>query len=360
MPAPPRLKGVRHALFGDSLRPRPGPAGAVLILYLAWAATIYWAASSDGVLRLPDTGRGLLEHYGFLTCFTAGLLVLLNAYFAVAYFLRVVRDIDQYLVPGADAHVLAEITGPHVESILLKGRWKFMLLLFCVIGVAISFVIFAPLDRPATYWGNDVFNARPYARSYLAANAYLLFLWGLVYPLGLFYVFHIAISAQLIVAQLRRRKLLRLNFLHIDRCGGMARFGTLNVLIMLIYVWMSLAIWPLHLTHQSSYPSLIAGTLALSALLMLHSIYGIWWVARAIKSQRDEAVDSLNERIRTLMEPQRRSFAAAVAAMEYRDRVLSVASYPYSGGIWVAVNVLRFAPAAAVVARLSIQGLTTT
>lgn len=323
-----------------------------------WAILIYLAATYDGVRHIPGAGKGLFEHYGFLTCFIAGPLVLLNTYYAVSYFLRLMRDIEQFLVPGADPATALAITQAHVHSILLRGRWRFMLALFCIIGIGISLVIFAPLDHPERYWGNDVFNAEAYRASWLAANAYLLVLWGLIYPLGLFYVFHIAISAQLVVTTLKRENLLQLDFLHVDRCGGMAKFGAMNLIIMLIYIWMALAIGPLYMTHENDYPSLAIGFFAFWALLIFHSIFGIVWVARAIKAQRDETVSALNLRIRELMGRKQRSFAPAIAAMEYRDRVLGVASYPYSGGVLIAVNSIRFVPGVVVIGQLTLKGLT--
>jgi len=46
------------------------------------------------------------------------------------------------------------------------------------------------------------------------------------------------------------------------------------------------------------------------------------------------------------MESNKRNFSAAIAVMQYRDHVLSIASFPYSGKVAAAVNALRFSPAA--------------
>jgi hypothetical protein len=150
------------------LRPRRLPVAAGASVFVVAAALIFAAAWHDDVLWLPGTGRGLLDHYGYLTCFLTGPLVLLNTYVAVGFFLRLLREIDQLLVPDADTAVVSAITKPHIDSIRLQGPWKFMLLLMCFVGVAASLVIFAPLDRPETYWGNDVFNAERYPLSWLA------------------------------------------------------------------------------------------------------------------------------------------------------------------------------------------------
>lgn len=139
--------------------------------------------------------------------------------------------------------------------------------------------------------------------------------------------------------------MLRLDFLHVDRCGGMSRFGTLNFLVMLIYVWPFGAMYVLHLTHQYTYLSLIGGAIATSAAFVFQSIYGIYWVSPAITSERASVVGSLNVRVAEAMDGTR-DFAAALATLEYRERVLAVSSFPYSTTISAAVNIMRFAPAA--------------
>jgi hypothetical protein len=344
-------------LFDEKQRIRRLVVLGVAGMFGVWAVAIFIAAANDHVLELPGTGRGLLKHYGYIACVLSGPLVLLNTYYALSYFLRLVGDLDQFLADGVDREAARAIAKPHLESILLQGRWKFLLFLFAFIGAAFSVADFVPLDHPTTYWGNDVFNARYYPASWVVANAYLMFLWSIIYPLGLFYVLHLAVSSQLIVIRLMRQRMLRLNFLHIDRCGGMAKFGTLNLLLMLIYFWMALAGLALHLTHRATYASLVIGAVAITILFFAHSIFGIAWVAKAIRTERDGAVESLNDRIRKMMDTDKSRFTAAVATMAYRDRVMAVAVFPYSGSVSYAVNTLRVAPTMFVVAKHFVPGL---
>jgi hypothetical protein len=318
-----------------------------------WAGAIYRAADVDGVLTLDGDGRGLLEHYGYWACFLCGPLVLLNSYYAIAYFLRLSRNIDGVLINNIQRQDVVNIIRPYVNSILMRDDWKYMLALFCVIGTALSTVSFHHLDSPIEYWGNDVFNAERYPWSWWVANAYLFILWGFIYPFGLFTVCHIAISVHMIVTKLRNAGALRLDLLHADRCGGMSRFGTLNVLLMLIYGWMAVATVILMVTHKNTYPSAILPSIGLSILFFVHSFVGISSVAKVIQAQRDEAVGSLNERIRKMIVVNRRSFEAAAVTMQYRDRVMEIAAFPYSRGISVAVNFLRFGPLIASAAKVA-------
>jgi hypothetical protein len=227
-----------------------------------------------------------------------------------------------------------------------------MLWLFMLVGAAASIAIFTKLDDPSAYWGNDVFNAKSYRYGYIVANGYLFWLWSFVYPVGFFYALHLTFSMGIIVARLKKRNLLRLNFLHIDKCGGMARFGTLNFIIMVIYVWPFAAIYAFHFTHQYTYLSLIAGALGGSALFIIQSVYGIYWVSQTISEERKEIIAVLNDQIAKAMGAARKNFTEAGATLQYRDRVLSVNLFPYSGSIAVAVNVLRVAPTALTVVKL--------
>jgi hypothetical protein len=97
---------------------------------------------------------------------------------------------------------------------------------------------------------------------------------------------------------------------------------------------------------------LVAGGVAASAGFVIQSVYGVYWVSRSIKSERAQAIADLNDRIRKAMNGHRRNFTAALATMQYRDHVLSIAPFPYSGSVGAAVNVLRFAPTVVALAHL--------
>jgi hypothetical protein len=339
-------------LFDKRLRPRLSLLLVACAVFAAIGIAIVWSAQADKVLLLPSPakglppGRGLLDHYGFQAAFLSGPLVLVTTLFALGLFFRIVRDIDELIVPGTSAAVLRGLIKPHIDSLLLRGRWRAMLWLLVIIGIAVSLAIFGQLEHPENYWGNDVFNAKSHVRSYYVANAYLILLWGFIYPFGIFYAVHLTLSSEIIISNLMHRQLIRLNFLHVDRCGGMACFGTLNAVIMLIYAWPACAVYALHATHRYTYVSLVVGAIAISAALILQSLYGIYWVARAIRAQRENVINGLNKRIKDSMDDNRHNFTAAVATMEYRDRVLAVSSYPYAGAMLALVNVLRTAPAA--------------
>jgi hypothetical protein len=339
-------------LFDQRMLPRKSVVVGIVVISLAWVPLITWASVEDHTLRLPGVGAGLLNHYGLQVSVLAAPLVLLTTYFAVSYFIRIFQNIDELLTPTADISVVREIIRSEFDSLFLLGTWRNMLWLFMFIGAASSIVIFSRLSAPKEFWGNDVFNATYYRYGFVATNSFFFWLWSVVYPVGVFYALHLTLSTSVIITRLQNRNFLRLNFLHPDRCAGMSKFGALNVMIMLIYAWPSAAAYAFHFTHQNNYPSLIAGACVVSILLIGQSIYGIYWVARVIRSERDVAVSHLNNQIAKAMHGEKKDFAAATAVLQYRERVLSVDSFPYSRGTSVAVNVLRFAPTALAIVRV--------
>lgn len=332
-------------LFTEDFRPRNARCVGLLTIYGIFAALIFGAATTDHVLRLPTPGRGLLDHYGFQACFLSSPLVLMTTYVAVACFLRALGGIDALLKPGVDQLYVTRIITRQICSLFTKDIWRSTLGLFIFIGMSVSIAIFRQLSDPVAFWGNDVFNALRYHYSFIVANLFLFITWGLVYPVAFYAAIHMTISVERIIAQLKSECLLRLDFLHVDRCGGMARFGTVNFMIMLIYLWPLGALYALHLTHRYTYFSLILGALGISIAFVAQSVYGIYWVSRAITAEQTALVTLLNQRIEVAMNPSNRSSGVALAMLAYRDRVLAVKSLPYSTRISLAVNFLRFAPA---------------
>lgn len=243
---------LKSLLFDDELHVRPPVLLVTVAVFVGYAAVIYLAALIDGVLFLPGPGKGLLNHYGFQATYVTTFIVLINCYYAISYFLRVVSNIGSLLRNEDDLPTGKRIVAPHVHSIFLRGKWKFMLVLFIIIGCLGAIVIFRQLNAPEQFWGNDVFNAKQYKWSYLAANAALLFAWGVVYPVAGFFAIHITLSSEIIIQRLHSKGVLWINFLHDDGCCGMAKFGTLNFQIMLLYLWPAIAIVCLSLTHSQT------------------------------------------------------------------------------------------------------------
>ena len=132
----------------------------------------------------------------------------------------------------------------------------------------------------------------------------------------------------------------------------MSGFGKLNFIIMLFYIWPFGAFYALSITHRYTYMSLIIGVVLITSLLVGQSIYGIYSVSRTIMAEQEAFVASLNQRISSAMDGSRKNFSSAVAALQYRDRVLAVTPLPYSGWIAASVNVLRFAPTGVAIVKL--------
>lgn len=347
----PSTRRIIGGLLDKDLRPRVSIIVVIAVATVVWALILVAASFADGTLALTAPGRGLSHHYGFQVSFLAVPLVLITVYYALSYFLRLLRNIDDLTIKDLEPEQLREILTPHIDSLFLRGRWCHMLWLFMFVGAGAFIVMFKQLDIPLAVWGNDVFNAPQYRYGYFVGNLVFAVLWFIVYPVGIFYALHLTISAEIIVSQLQRRNWLKLDFLNVDRCGGMARLGTVNLLVMLIYLWPALAIIAFQKTHQNTYVTLIVTAVGMSLLLVLQSTYGMYHIGKAISAERKAAVGQINSRIEKALDGSQNDFQAALASMEYRSCVMSISSLPHSRSILAAVNATRFAPT--VIAALS-------
>lgn len=296
-------------------------------------------------VRYLGDGRGLFEHWGFLALFAAGPIVCITTYHACQRFLRLTEDLVQRQATDEKRALAKLITRPHIESMLLKKRrQQGILLLLCILGLAFTIFNSQRLIYPGEHWENNVFNAWSYRSSFFAANSYLLWLWSVVYPVAIFYTFHIAVSTRSIAQALMKENMLQIDPLHHDGRGGMGRFSMLNIAII-IYMIPAFTLILLYLTHERSYLSSVAGGLFFSTLFTIQSTLGLRWIAKAIRTERDEAVDDWNERIRRLLVKRGLGSAETLIAMRYRDCLLAVRMFPYALLTAIAVNLLTLMPA---------------
>lgn len=338
------VRGAHGFIFDDEMKPRPIFIGLIVLLFSIYAGIIYLGSLADDALILPETGRGLLEHYGFQATYLTSACVLINLLYVISLFARLLKGIDLFVERGRDPALAASIVRPHLQSIGLRSKWRRILWLLMLIGLMSSIVIFKELDDPVSFWGNDVFNAKKYTFGYIFANLSLSFAWAVIYPAAAFYVVHITISSELIIRRMSKKGLLKFDFLHDDKCCGLSRFGTLNFAIMLMYFWPLVAMLSLHFTHSKNYTSLIVGAVIAFVFFSIQSIYGIYTIAKSITSAKKKVLSTINAQIYTGIESGTRGALIALAAMSFREKVLATHSYPYTSRIIIGINVLRYAP----------------
>jgi hypothetical protein len=340
-----------RALFTEDLKTRKSIWGGVIVLFGGLGLLIFKGTQADNALLLPAPGRGLLNHYGFQFCFLSAPFILLTSYMAVACYLCLLSRLDILLDPKTSQKQVTQFITGYLNALFSKNKWGGALGLFIFIGAGFSIITFRQLNNPQVFWGNDVFNAVRYHHGYIWANSVLFITWSFIYPIAFYSAICITISIERIVDHLRKEGLLKLDFLHVDQCGGMAAFGTLNLVIMLIYLGPFTSLYALHVTHKNAYLSLISGSIIMSAVFIVQSIYGVYWISKAIAQERDAMVSVLNKEIEYARGKPDSNPSVILAKLAYRDRVLAVKSFPYSTNISIAVNMLRFMPVAAAVAK---------
>lgn len=345
------VRSAHKLVFDAEMKPRPMFIGAVVACFVIYALLIYLASWADGTLILPGTGRGLLVHYGFQATYLTSAFVLINLVYVISLFIRLLKGIEQFVEPGCRPSLVAGIVSPHLDSIGLNSKWRRVLWLFAIIGLMGSIAIFRELDDPVKFWGNDVFNAKKYVFGYILANLALAFSWTVIYPAAIFFAIHITISSELIIRRMSEKNILNFDFLHDDNCCGLSRFGTLNFSIMLMYLWPLSAMLALHFTHSKNYMSLVVGAAIAFFIFIIQSFYGIYTITKSIGSAKKRALARINTTIYAGMENGDGGAVNALAALAFREKILSTHSYPYTSNILVSINVLRYAPAAVALAK---------
>jgi hypothetical protein len=298
-------------------------------VWALWGVLIYSAAYYEGVLWLPDSGRGLLEHYSFWASFLIGPIIITATYHARNYFL-------QFAVDAVERHTSIsgkELIRNEIKSLAKRSQgafsFSFWLALFGIAGINFSIRTYGKLFYPLDYWGNDVFNAHAYPVSSIAANGYLFTLWSVVYPLSAVFLIQTALSVQRVPLEAIRQDLLELDLLHPDGCAGLVRFGNLNLGLMSMFFLPAIPILLLYFTHEQQNLSVLGISIIFLTIVLLLAFVGLWPIARLIRSKRDSAIDSWNDKIRRLVTTRQLGSTEALVALEYRECLMAVRSFPY-------------------------------
>lgn len=327
------------------LRGKLGRLWFVWAIWALWGVLIYFAADYENVLWLPnygpDRGRGLLEHYSFWASFFVGPALVTIAYLARSHSLKFALDaVERHATDTGREKIKKEVRtlAERSQRTLLS---YLPLIPLGAFGIYFSARTFDRLGEPVVYWGNDVFNALTYPMSSFFANGYLFTLWSVAYPLATVYMIQTAISVQMVVVEAMRHNALDLDLLHPDGCAGLARFGNLNLGLMSLYILPAVPIGVLYVTHEKQYFTVAQVALPFLIIVVLQSSFGLWSIHRLIRSTRDSAIESWNEKVRSLVTRQRLGSTEALVALRYRECLVAVRSFPYEKSALFAIQVLQ-------------------
>jgi hypothetical protein len=316
------------------------PVGLVYVTYL------------EGTWSLPGRGRGLGEHYGYWAFFATTPLVLLLGWLMLITWRNLLEELPRYSVNGRLPTAVADLVHQHVDSLMLRTRWRYMLWLFTIIAAYLIVLNVRRTIDPVPVYGNDVFDSLQYRWSFLVGKFYLTLLYCLVYPSVIFISIHITISLIVLLKRMCELDVLRIDYFHSDNCGGVSKFGLVNLLVMSIYSAFAVILFCLHQTHNYAQPVNALPSFILSALLIAQSTGAVYYMHKFVRIKKRLALEVINKQLNDQFSDVRRTKNFPSDLLSVRSHLLSLRTYPYANTASLLVNGLRFAPAVAGVLKL--------
>ncbi len=322
-------------------------------LYLTLPSIIFIASRIDGTWSMKTPGKGLFQHYGMLTIFLTAPAIIVLTIVLLQKFLSAMEGLHKYTPFGTVPPDLERLVARHMRSLSLRRKSAWLFLFFSLIGFLFGVAnIIQTIDPVGTY-GNDVFDAMQYPYGFYATKFYLCSLWTLVYPAALFVSVHVTTSLIIILRYMRQHDLLRIDFFHPDNCGGVSIFGSINMLIMLIYGNFFAVLYMLHITHVTkTYLLVTAPWSGLSLLFFVQSFGAVYHVHKFAAIKRRESLETISKLLTTEMDSLSTGKKFSADLIHARNHLLGLKTYPYAKPALAVVNAIRFAPAIVAVAKL--------
>lgn len=331
-------------LFWQSREPRR----ILISVSLLFPILIAGGCWIDGTLVMADPGKGLGQHYGYWAFFiTTPIIVLLTAYL-FDKFSAVIREPDHYcigLTYEMDAR-LCRLVRRHLQSLSLRSRtvWIFGFIVFVFFCWWLVNVI--NTISPIGTYQHDVFDAFSHPYGFYLAKAYLLFVLTVVYSTAIFVALHITVSMYSILKFICRYEILSVNFFHPDNCGGTSQFGNINLIILGIYIDLFAVIVGNYFTHRHTYLAMTASLVACSVLAVAQSLGAVYSIHQAVAQKKRACIDAVTAQLNNQFALSLRGEHFPDDLLAFRNHLLGIRTFPYTGEALVAINVMRLAPVA--------------
>lgn len=315
--------------------------GSGLVL---WTLVIVTASFFDGSWTLDGNGIGLLEHYGAWTILLTSPVLLFLGFLILT---RLTVAFERLRSSAKDDHLgrrfRLEINS-HIRSLWFRKKSRWLVPMFSITGFLFAMINIRQTVLPVETYGNDVFDSYNYFLGFLAFKIYLVALWSIVYPFLGFILIHATVSMIVIMRMSCNYKLLKINLFHEDNCGGMSRFGHINMLIMLSYVCVLGVMLAIIGTHASnSYATINMSLIGFSFLAITQSVAGVYFIRRVIAVKKQEQLEVINDLLdRHLDRIDEKPPSSNL--LQIRNHIIQVHSFPYTKQVGLVVNTLRIVP----------------
>ena len=315
---------------------------------LVFPALIAAGCWIDGTLVMADPAIGFRRHYGYWAMFlTTPIIIYLTAHLFDT-FSSAVRKTDGYctgLKRETNAR-LERLLERHLRSLSLRCRTSWILAFIVFVAFSLWLLNVVNTISPIGTYYHDVFDAYHHPYGFYTAKAYFLLVLSAVYSTAIFVALHVTVSMISILKFLCGENALSVNFFHADNCGGTSQFGNINLIILSIYANFFAVIYAMYLTHRHTYLVMTASLAACSVLAVVQSLWAVWSIHRTVTLKKRESIEAATAKLNA-------QFASSLQGQHFREDLLAlrnhlmgIRTFPYAAGALIAVNVIRFAPAA--------------
>lgn len=325
------------------------PRDVAALVCLLLPLLIVFGTWIDGTFSIAG-GRGFREHHGFWVIFvtTPGLILLSGG--LLDRFVKILSNPGEYLSDRATEGQRAEfnaIVGQELQSQRLQGRLRHGLHFGVVVGLLYFIINVVKTWRPHSTYGHDVFDAWEHLGGYLTTKLYLLPVFLLVYPVAIFVAFHVTWSMVRVLRYLCNNDVLEISYFHEDDCGGTSCFGEINLLVMAVYTLLFAVLLGMLETHERTYFVTRSGLIFCSVAITAQSIAAVWAIHRFVHKKKQARLREITKRLDEDLESSLNHYDTfRNDLLAARNHVHKIHTFPYAAKVALAVNGLRFAPAA--------------
>jgi hypothetical protein len=310
------LRGARAILAGSS----------ILLAVFVIAGSVF-----DQTLWSRPRFVGLSSHKGYYAMFLLTPVIIGLTGWLIDEFTRVIENTSEYCLEDRLPEVV-KLVRQHLRYLEFRPmHWSMPLIMF------VFFVFWAlncyetSTDNMARQnLGNLVFDSGPYRYGYIFGKAYLLFIMVGVYSWVLFVACWITYSMDAIFKSLHNNNALRIDLFNVDHCGGLSRFGNINLTILGIYSLFSVITLTTAFTHTRLY-------LLMFVLFPLYlvagvgqTVFGVRFIARSVARAKRERLEVATSTLRSDFALWTSGGRFSSDLLVLRNYIITIRNYPYA------------------------------
>ncbi|MDQ3820399.1 MAG: hypothetical protein M3362_22335 [Acidobacteriota bacterium] len=298
---------------------------------------------------MQDSGKGLIQHYGFWAIFVTTPVIFLLTSHLFDTFLSSIRQLDNYCIDLTDEMQgrVNKLVQRHIRSLSIRSKSASIFIFLMIVLLFWWLFNIIKTITPVETYHHDVFDAYAHPFGFYTAKFYIFLVFTLAYSVAIFVALHITISMISILKFLFRNNILRINLFHEDNCGGTSTFGNINLIILAIYANFFIVIFAMYITHRQTYLAMMVSLIACSFLAIIQSLIAVYYIHKAVSKKKRECLEAttirLNQQFASSLQ-QGSKFPSDL--LEFRNYLVKIHTFPYVTNALVAVNVIQFTPAA--------------